>query len=88
MPKRKKIGLIVRTRDEQIDAIQISCIQKLNTVEELVFVDADDLFNNESKIRDILMSLIEDNEIYTTLPKRLIDPIGLYHGFIHLVYYL
>jgi len=86
VPERKKIGLIVKTGDEQIDTIQISSIQKLNIVEELIFVEADDLFNNDGKIRDIFMSLIENNEIYTTLPKRLIDPIGIYHGFIHVVY--
>jgi len=85
---KAKIALIVKSDNKLIEEIQLKAIKSKINVDEIFYVDVYEFSNMHSNFRDTIIELLQNYEIYTTLPKRLLDPLGIYHDSIHVMHVL
>ena len=88
MASKPKIAIVVKAENKLIEEFQLKIIKSKVNIEDVFYVGIYDINNSHSNFMDTILDLLQNYEIYTTLPKRLLDPLGIYHDSIHVIHVL
>ena len=88
MATKPKIAIVVKSENKLIEELQLKVIKSKVNIDEVFYVDVCDISNTHSNFMDTILDLLQNYEICTTLPKRLLDPLGIYHDSIHVIHVL